>query len=180
MTYRGVLRDHAQGQYGFVTTHDAAELHVPGVELRKLAGRGGLEKIAYGLYRVPEVAHTPLDQFAEAVLRVGPDAYLTHDAVLALHGLANATPTVIRVGTPHRVRTKLPRHIKVIPRDLPDDALTFYEGIRCTTVAQALIDCRGLVMTERLQDAVRKAAREGLLEPRETVRVRRRLRVTTP
>lgn len=176
MTYRTLLREHAQGQYGFVTTKDAAALDVPGVELRKLAGRGALQKVAHGLYRVPEVAPTALDQLAEAVLRVGPDAYLTHDAVLAVHELALVAPIVIRVGTPHRTRAKLPSHIKVLVRKLPEDALTYYEGIRCTTVGQALLDCRGLVMTERLLDATRQARRAGLLEPSQAARIQQRLR----
>lgn len=176
MTYRTLLREHAQGHYGFVTTKDAADLDVPGVELRKLAGRGALRKVAYGLYRVPDVVPTPLDQFAEAVLRVGPDAYLTHDAVLALHGLALVAPVVIRVGTPHRTRAKLPPHIEVLVRRLPEEALTYYEGIRCTTVAQALLDCRGLVMTERLLDATRQARRAGLVEPGRAAGISQRLR----
>lgn len=180
MTYRTLLREHAEGQYGYVTTQDAAELHVPPVELRKLAGRGSLEKIAYGLYRVTDVARTPLDQLAEAVLRVGPEAYLTHDAVLALHQLALVNPRVIRVATPRRTRAHLPPHIEVQVRHLPDDALTFYEGIRCTTVAQALLDCRGLVMQDRLLDAVREAAQQGLLQPNEAARIRRLLKKGTP
>ncbi len=163
-----------------MTTKDAQELHVPGVELRKLAGRGALEKVAYGLYRVPDIAPTRLDQLAEAVLRVGPDAYLTHDAVLALHELALVAPPVIRVGLPHRTRTKLPPHVTVLVRELPEEALTEYEGIRSATVAQALMDCRGLVMTERLVQATHEARRAGLLEPREAKRVLHGLRKAAP
>ncbi|MCU1400122.1 MAG: hypothetical protein JWN62_3231 [Acidimicrobiales bacterium] len=44
----------------------------------------------------------------EAVLRVGADAYLTHDAVLAFHELAQVNPRLIRVGTPRRVRARMP------------------------------------------------------------------------
>lgn len=48
-------------------------------------------------------------------------------------------------------------------RDLPVDALTEYEGIPCTTVAQALVDCQGLVMADRLAEATQRARAEGLL-----------------
>ena len=70
-TYRRRVRERALDQYGYVTTEDAADLGVPPVELRKLAARGGLEHVAYGLYRFDDVRPTPRDEFMEAVLRVG-------------------------------------------------------------------------------------------------------------
>lgn len=173
MSYRTMLRDHAYDQYGYVTTNDAADLGVPAVELRKLAARGALTQIGYGLYRVKDVPRSSRDQFAEAVLRVGPDAFLTHDAVLALHGLGLVNPTVIRVGTPHRTRARLPRLISVIHRRLPPEDLTSYEGIPSTTVARAIRDCRGMVMDERLRDAIRDAEKEGLVNRREAATLRR-------
>jgi predicted transcriptional regulator of viral defense system len=57
-TYRRRLFRRALDQYGFVTTQDAADLGVPAVELRKLAGTGGIEHISYGLYRFDDVPRT--------------------------------------------------------------------------------------------------------------------------
>jgi len=57
---------------------------------------------------------TSRDQFMEAVLRVGPKAYLTHDAVLALHNLGLVNPRRIRVGTPRRARPRLPDYVEVV------------------------------------------------------------------
>lgn len=162
-TYRRRLFDRALDQYGYVTTPDAAEVGVPPVELRKLAGRGGLEHVAYGLYRFDDVPRTGRDEYMEAVLRVGRDAYLTHDAVLALHDLGLVNPRRIRVGTPHRVRARMPEHIEVVQRHLEPAELTAYEGIPSATVARALLDCRGILMGDRLTDAAREAARQGLL-----------------
>ena len=127
-TYRRRLRDRALDQYGYVTTRDAEELEVPVVEVRKVAHRGGVEHVAYGLYRFDDIPRTARDQFMEAVLRVGPD------------------------------------HLE--PRDL-----TVYEGIPSATVARALLDCRGLVMGDRLLEAAHQAARVGLLRRREAGRV---------
>lgn len=170
-TYRRRLYEAALDQYGYVTTRNAEELGVPAVELRKLAARGGISHVAYGLYRLDDVPPTGRDQLMEAVLRVGPDAYLTHDAVLDLHGLGLVNPRRMRVGTPHRVRTHVPRHIEVIRRTLDPDELTVYEGIPSATVARALLDCRGLVMDERLVEAARTAARLGLLRRSEAAPV---------
>ena len=142
-TNRRVLFDRALDQYGYVTTRDADELGVPPVELRKIAQRGGVEHVAYGLYRFDDVPRTGRDQFMEAVLRVGPDAYLSHDAVLALHELALVNPRRIRVGTPKRARPQLPAYIEVIQRRLEPArphrlrGHSFGHGrrARCSTVA---------------------------------------------
>ncbi|CAN5296633.1 type IV toxin-antitoxin system AbiEi family antitoxin domain-containing protein [soil metagenome] len=179
MTYRDQVRDVAFDQYGYVTTKDASDLGIPAVELRKLAARGALSNIAYGLYRFNEVPPHARDQFAEALLRVGEGAYLTADAVLALHDLAQVNPRRIRVGAPHRTRARLPGFIQIVDFEVPESELTTYEGIRSTTVARALLDCRGIVMRERLREATREAWLKGLLTPAERVRVRRGLAATT-
>lgn len=100
---------------------------------------------------------------------------LRGDAVLALHQLALVNPRRIRVGVPRRVRAALPGFIDLREEVVPLEDLTAYEGLRATTVARALLDCRGQVMTERLLDAARQAKTEGLLTGREYARVRRAL-----
>ena len=104
MSYREQFYEIAIGQNGYVTTADAATLDIPGIQLQLLAGRRGVTHIAHGLYRFDAMPTSTTDEYMEAVLRVGPGAYLTHDAVLALHGLASVNPTQIRVGTPNRPR----------------------------------------------------------------------------
>ena len=152
-TFRRKLRERALDQYGYITTRDAAALGIPGIEVVKIAERGGLEHIAYGLYRFEDVPATDRDEFMEAVLRVGPGAFLMADAVLALHNLALVNPRRIRVGAPERVRAKLPDNIEAARLNVEPEALTRYEGIPATTVARALLDSQGLVMRERLIEA---------------------------
>lgn len=170
-TYRRRLYERALDQYGYVTTGDADEIGVPPGELRKLSQRGGLEHVWYGLYRFEDIPRTGRDQFMEAVLLAGPDAYLQADAVLALHDLALANPRRIRVATPRRNRRRLPDFLTVERRSLPADERTLYEGIPATTIARALLDCRGAIMDERLIEAAKEAARTGLLRRRDAQRV---------
>jgi predicted transcriptional regulator of viral defense system len=175
VNYRQTVREIALDQYGYVTTRDAADAGVPAVELRKLAARGALINVAYGLYRLADARPTGYDQFAEALLRVGDGAYLRGDAVLALHHLALVNPRRIRVGVPRRVRAALPEFIDAREEQVSEEDLTNYEGLRATTVARALLDCRGQVMTERLLDAAKQAKGEGLLTGRQYARVHRAL-----
>jgi hypothetical protein len=74
--------------------------------VRKVGQRGSVAHIAYGIYRFEDFVPTDRDQFMEAVLRVGPGAYLTHDSVLALFDLAVVNPAASalgRRGVPARV-----------------------------------------------------------------------------
>lgn len=125
--------------------------------------RGGLTHIARGLFRFDDVPRTGREGFMEAVLRAGEGAFLTADAVLSLHNLALANPRKIRVAAPRQVRAALPATIEVRQRHLAPKHLTVYEGIPTTTIAWALLDARGLIMTDRLVEAAREAARRGLL-----------------
>jgi len=170
-TYRRKLFEVAVGQYGYVTTADAAAMGVPPIELPKLTEHAGFMNIAYGLYRFEDVPHSTRDLFAEAVCRVGGDAHLTGDAVLAFHELALVVPRRLRVGTARRVRAKLPDWIRVVREQLPENDLTIYDGVRSATVAHALIDSRKIVMTDRLIDATHDARRQGLLTGVEVDRV---------
>lgn len=166
MTYLRSVFEHAMDNHGLITTKQARTLGIPDIELVKLAHRGSLEHLAYGLYRHPDVPLTRYTEFAEAVLRVGEDAFLTHDAVLNLHELALVNPRSVQVGTARRVRRALPDSVTLVRRtDAPQ--LTSYEGIRSTTVAQALRDCAGTVPRDRLRDALEDARREGLVRRRD-------------
>ena len=164
------------GQYGYVTAADAHELGIPMVELGKLAARGQIRHVAYGLYRFDDLPPTHYDQFFEAVARVGDDAHLTGDAVLALHTLALVNPRQIRVGTTRRVRAKLPDWIKVVNETVDPGDLTRYELIPSTTVAHAIRACQGTVMSDRLLTAIDEARRQGLVTATEERQLRQELR----
>ncbi len=180
MTYKDVLREIAAYQHGYVTTHDAEQVGVPGVELRKLAARGGLDHVARGVYRFPDAPNRATDPYMQAVLRVGADAVLVGESVLALHDLALIDPRKIQVATPRRVRLTDPGFVEVIQREVPQDEITAYDGVPATKLWRALIDSIGHVMTERLQFALAEALRRDLVTSAEAARVRRALRAQRP
>lgn len=177
-TNRRRLREIALEQYGYVTTRDAERLGITLNAFHLLVHRGGLARTAYGVYRFApeEIPVTGREGYMEAVLAVGAEAFLYADAVLALHDLALVNPRRIRVGTPKRVRkVTLPPTVEVVRIDVPDGDREIYEGIPTTTVARALLDCIGIVMTGRLIDAANDAADRGLLRRKDRERVLARL-----
>lgn len=167
-TYRRQLHEVALDRYGYVTTADAIRVGIPPVEIRKLTNRGGITHLAYGIYRFDDIPPVPKGQYMEAVLRVGVGAHLTHDAVLAFHDLAHVMPNRTRVGTPRRCRVALPRSILLVHQRLHAQSLTSYEGVPSATVARAILDCKGLVMIDRLVDAAHEATRRGLVLRRDS------------
>lgn len=172
--YREIVREIALDHYGYVTTKEAAEAGVPSVELPKLAARGGLENVAYGLYRVPDIPPTAYDQFAEALLRAGEGAYLHGESVLALFGLAEVNPRRIKVAVRRRARPTLPPFLE-LTQVKTDVRTTFYQGLAAQPIADAILECRGRIETGRLMDAARQARRDGLLTGTEWQRVRKGL-----
>ena len=165
--YRSALYALAAEHHGFVTTEMARAIGVPSVEVRKLAARGGMSNIARGLYRVEGIDGGDRAPYAEAVLRVGDDAHLVGDSVLAFHDLALVNPRRIKVGTPRRVRKDLPSHIQLVHTRTDPADLTEYDGIPSVTVAAALRDSIGAVMPDRLREATERAADEGLVRRRD-------------
>jgi len=172
--YRDVVREIALDQYGYVTTRDAAEAGVPASELPKLAARGGLENVAYGLYRVPDVRPTEFDEFAEALLRVGDGAYLRGESVLALFSLADVNPRKIKVAVPRRARPTLPPNIE-LTQVTGDVRTVFYEGLAAQPVADAILECCGRIESTRLLQAAKQARADGLLTTTEWKRVQKGL-----
>ena len=170
-TYREKLWEAAADHFGYVTTQDAIELGVPPKELPKLVQHGGLKHIAYGLYRFEQFPSTELDQYAEAVLRVGNDAYLTGETVLMFHNLTPLAPKNLKVGVRRRTRAKVPRWIVVRQEAVTENDLTTYEGIPGKKVAKALLDCVPTMMAQRIAEATRVAREKGLITKEEELTV---------
>lgn len=173
MTYRQIVREIAQDQHGFITTAQAIKANVPPVELRKLAYRGALENRGYGVYKITDASTTEFDQFAEIIFRIGDGAFLAGDTVLALHNLALVNPRKINVLTTRRVRTKLPKYVKVTTGTITPDEVTTIDGIPAITVERALRDCKTEIMPERFKAAVYEAKINGYLTKAEATQLLR-------
>lgn len=173
-TYRDIVREIAFDNFGYVTTKQAAEAGVPAVELPKLAARGGLESIAYGIYRVPDAPASAFDQFAEALLRAGESSFIYGESVLAIFGLADVNPRRIKVGVRRRTRPKLPAYVELVPVK-GDVETTYYEGLRSQRVADAILACLGRIEGARLMQAGKDARKEGLMTSSEWSKVRKEL-----
>ena len=170
-----MIYEYAADNYGLITSAKARDLDVPNVELVKLSHRGRLIRIGHGVYRIVHYVPTPLDKYAEAVAIIGENAYIFGESVLAMHGLAFVNSAAIFVATTKRVRKDLPVYIKTVNVKEKDN-ITQYEGIPSQHITSAILTCRESIMTDRLENAVDEAGKQGLITQEELEYVREALR----
>lgn len=163
----------AADNYGLITSAEAKNLGVAKSELNRWVGMGRLLKRGQGVYKLVRYVPTEYDRYAEAVALVGDGSFLFGEAVLAMHGLALANPRRISVGTTKRVRRELPEWVQ--PVTVSGKTVTSYEGIPSQSLAEAILECRGMVMRERLKSAVEDARCEGLITKDEFEHLRKEL-----
>lgn len=173
MSHFDDIYEIAADNYGLIAAAQAREADVTKSELARWVANGRLERRGRGVYKLTKHVPTELDAYAEAVALVGDGSFLLGDAVLAMHGLALVNPRKLSVGTLERIRKRLPEW--VAPVTVKGKATTRYEGIPSQTVAEAILDCRGRVMPERLKSAADDARDRGLLTKAEYDQVRKKL-----
>lgn len=163
------LREVALDQHGYVTTAQALGEGVSYPELSTMVARGRLERVAHGVYRVPQVAETEFDRYQLAVLWAGvPEACLSHDTALKLWGISESNPARIHlsVGRHRRLRRTGGDLFVVHRHDVNASDVTFWQGIRTTDVPTSIVQCIDSgVSADVLQHALDRAGQEQRITP---------------
>ena len=144
VTYLERLREIALDQHGFVTAAQAVADGIPKTELPKLAARGRIERVAHGVYRIPQVPETPYDNWALAVLWTGtPEACLSHETALAAWHVSDVNPDRIHltVARDRRLRRAGGERYVIHHQDLAPAQRTRWEGIPITDLPTTIADC---------------------------------------
>ena len=176
--YEKVL-ELATDQYGYVTTSQAREGGVSADTLRKMAARGTLERVSWGVYRVPTFPPSPYAEYMEASLwPAGVRGVISHQSALALREISDVSPSATHLTVPDdfRIRRDVPTHLAIHHAKLTDEEVTVFEGIPSTTVARTIEDCHRVhVGPTLLRQAIEDAEREGFLSPAEGADLRERV-----
>ena len=169
------ITEAALGNFGLITAAQAAEMGVRSKDVAEWVRLGRLERRGWGVYRIAHYVPSDFDRYAEATALVGGDAAVWGESVLAMLNLALVNPLHVDVATGKRIRKKLPDWIRLVrkPKDAETESI---EGVRCQKLGDAIRQCRGRVMVERLADAVREAGRKGLLGANEVRKLGKELR----
>jgi predicted transcriptional regulator of viral defense system len=175
LTYLERLREIALDQHGYVTAVQAVEQGIPRVELVKLAARDRIERVAHGVYRIPQVPETPHDLWALAVLWTGAEeACLSHETALAAWDISDINPDRIHVtvGRKRRMRRAGGERYEIHHEDLRPEQRTWWEGIAITDAPTTIAQCIASgVPTYLIRQALERAGRTSLLRAAERDRL---------
>lgn len=155
------LRDVALDQYGFVTTAQAEEAGVTRHSLAALARRNRLERVAHGLYRVPQVPETQYGAFMRAVLWTGaPEAALSHDMALDAYEVCDINPTKIHVtvGKDRRISKSGGEGYVLHRQNVDPDQRAWWHGVPIVTLPCAIEQC---IVSDVPTYLVRQAIEDG-------------------
>ena len=171
------LRDIALDQHGFVTTAQALEEGVTHAALSMLVKRGRLERSAHGVYRVPQVPATAVDDLMLAVLwTTDPAAALSHETALDAYGVSDVNPTKIHVVVPkaRRIRRSVPPDYALHREDVDPNDLTWWEQVPIVSLRKAIEQCIDAGLADYLvRQAIEQGAKTGQLvgeEPQELMK----------
>ncbi len=160
------LFDVASAQEGLFTAKQAAEAGYSAQLLVHHVHAGRVVRVRHGIYRI---VHFPAGENRDLVaawLWSGTAGVVSHETVLALHGLSDVLQAQLHLTVPaswSKRRLRVPPGLMLHHRDLPADARTWFGAVQTTTVTQTLNDCAtdGL-SPELLGQAARQALRRGL------------------
>ncbi len=179
LTYLDRLREVGLDQHGYVTTAQAQAEGVPKTELSKMVARGRLERAAYGVYRVPQVAVTQYDQYMLAVLWTGaPEACLSHETALQAWEISDINPDRIHVevAKSRRISRRGGEGYVLHHGDLTEEQVTWWQQIRITDVATTIDQCISWgVPSYLIRQALERAGRTSLLLKRDQERLASKL-----
>ncbi|MDR1428260.1 MAG: type IV toxin-antitoxin system AbiEi family antitoxin domain-containing protein [Bifidobacteriaceae bacterium] len=179
VTYLDGLRDIAIDQHGFVTLTQALDAGVPQPQVAQMTARGRLERVAHGVYRVPQVPATPWDNWALAVLWTGaPEACLSHETALAAWDISDINPNEIHVcvGKKRRLRRAGGERYVIHHHDLTREQRVRFEQMPITDVPTTIDQCIDWgVPTYLIKQALERAGRTSLLLAQEKERLAQKL-----
>ncbi|MCE5292459.1 MAG: type IV toxin-antitoxin system AbiEi family antitoxin domain-containing protein [Nocardiaceae bacterium] len=147
-----IVAEICADQWGFVTTSQARSAGLTAHQVKRLADRGALERMHYGIYRMtrlPDDPHTntrlawiALDPATPAWQRLEeevPTGVLSHQSAANLYGLGDIRSDYIEISALKRIRIKdLDIHIHIT--QLRRDDWEIVDGIPVTTVARTIAD----------------------------------------
>lgn len=159
----------AEEHDGLVSSVVARKSGISASALVKMADRGRLERIARGVYRVPffPASSSRFSDYHQAIAWArsghGPQAIISHESALALHGISDVLPAKLHITIPKPSRfqrRKIPSRIIVHRDNLTAKEITTREGVPVTTIERTIRDVIDQGQTDFAAQAIRDARQD--------------------
>jgi predicted transcriptional regulator of viral defense system len=168
------LYEIAEGQDGYITTRQAEQNGVSRVALAKAEGRGRLERVSHGVYRLTRYPYqASRAQYWEAVLwpaaRLDVRGVLSHHTALVLHGLSDVNPARVHITLPPKFpkRRSPPTWLTPHYRELAPESIVLVDGLPVTSVERTLRDIAAAHDLAALDAAIADLRARGLTVPKD-------------
>lgn len=155
----------AEGQHGYFTVGQAAEVGVSADRVRDMQRRGVVERVSRGVYRLAQFPPSPRGAYMEAVLwpaakGTADIGILSHESALAFYDISDVNPAKVHItiAPTRRIRRTAPTRLIVHHALLETADITIHDGVPVTTAARAIRDC---AMTNLGPALVRQAIQDA-------------------
>ena len=161
------LREVASTQHGVVSRKQALATGVSAESIRQLSFRGRIERVAQGVYRIPQAHEDERTPLQVAVLWTGRDeAVLGFETALHIYGLCDSAPQQVHVIVPSKARIRRSGGEGYIFHylDVSASDVCMWDGLRITTPLRTIKDCSMFGVPDGVvRSAFERAARDGLI-----------------
>jgi predicted transcriptional regulator of viral defense system len=163
------LFSRASSQGGYFTAKQAREVGYGYPHLEYHVSTGTFERIDHGLYRLVQIGRGEHDELIRWTLwsrnrQDQPQAIVSHETALLLHGLSELMPTKLDFTVPSSFRKATPPGCIFHKRFLDTKDYEEREGFRVTTPQRTLMDiAQSDTSREQVAKAVRDAVASGLI-----------------
>jgi predicted transcriptional regulator of viral defense system len=159
----------AHEQSGYFTAKQAKTAGYEHKHLEYHASVGNFERVEHGLYRLPSVPPGENDDLVRLSLwsrnrEDEPQAVVSHESALVLHGLSELLPSKIHLTVPPKFRKASPAGCVLHKATLATADVEERAGFRVTTPLRTLLDVAASgVSQEQLEKAIDDALARGLV-----------------
>jgi predicted transcriptional regulator of viral defense system len=125
---------------GYVPTRCVVARGIPAGRLVTLAARGGLERVGYGLYRIPNFPFDRNDELILATLWANDRGAISHETALQFYELADVNPLAIDLTIPkdYRIGRAGGEAYRVHREAFAANEITVVDGVRVVSVRRAI------------------------------------------
>jgi predicted transcriptional regulator of viral defense system len=135
-----ILMEIAAENGGYVPTRCVVATGVPAARLVTLAARGGLERVGYGLYRIPNFPFDRNDELILATLWAKARGAISHETAVQFYELADVNPMAIDLTIPkdYRIDRAGGEAYRVHREALAASEITVVDSVRVVSVKRAI------------------------------------------
>ena len=166
MSFFDIAYSISTENHGILTAFEARENGISSKDIARWVKIGRFIKLGCGVYKSTQYPSSEEDPYAIAVAQAGRGAYLSGESVLGFLRLMPTNVDRIYVKIPRRLRRRLPEGYVATVGKREYTPINI-NGVFCEKPADAIRQCVGVHMRERLFQASENAYKLGYMDKSE-------------